>query len=128
MSPIRVKFGVYFPTPIKNRIALLLSALIHANSLLPHILLQVNQTALALHLAISNLNDLLSDFATTFAISLLFKISVTNNPRCIYKEVQCLTENACILFGNFESLILEDTFICIMSNEEIQPFFSKNFI
>ena len=36
-----------------------------------------------------------------------------------------LTENACILFENFENLILEDKFIFIMSNEEIQPFLAK---
>jgi hypothetical protein len=36
-----------------------------------------------------------------------------------------LTENACILFENFENLILEDKFIFIMSNEEIHPFLAK---
>jgi hypothetical protein len=34
-----------------------------------------------------------------------------------------LTENACILLENFENIILEDKFLFIMSNEEIQPFF-----
>ena len=36
-----------------------------------------------------------------------------------------LTENACILLENFENLILEDKFLLIMSNEEIQPFLAK---
>ena len=36
-----------------------------------------------------------------------------------------LTENVCILFENFENLILEDTFIFIISNEEIHPFSAK---
>jgi hypothetical protein len=35
------------------------------------------------------------------------------------------TENAYILFENFENRILEDKFIFIMSNEEIQPFLAK---
>jgi hypothetical protein len=36
-----------------------------------------------------------------------------------------LTENACILFVNFENLILKDKFIFLMSNEEIQHFLAK---
>ena len=36
-----------------------------------------------------------------------------------------LTENACILLEIFENLILEDKFLFIMSNEEIQPFSAK---
>jgi hypothetical protein len=51
-------------------------------------------------------------------------------PDCdFYSDLRyALTENACILLENFENLILEDKFLFIMSNEEIQPFFSKKFI
>jgi len=96
----QTKFDLYFPTSKKKHIALFFTAFIHEILLLLHIEapysiseitresaglvnIEYSKPPLALHLTISKSNDLLPDFATAFAISLYFKYSMNNNPRCI---------------------------------------------
>jgi len=77
-----------------------------------------------------NHGGLLSDsthVALTFLIAIEMPFRILKYfPRIAFLNLRyALTENACILFENFENLILEDKFIFIMSNEEIQPFLAK---